>query len=139
MCALEMYALKMCIKLSSIGEQLLHRIEIDIIEFLDNGFFVFGKRERSVIKTRKRNLEETHIVEVFSVQRNLNTVDFTCVMWKIELQTIFDSGEILSTCESDKTLAAKLNEDGFCNLHVSHFYYLFLSLVFILITLYDIL
>ena len=139
MCALEMYALKMCIKLSSIGEQLLHRIEIDIIEFLDNGFFVFGKRERSVIKARKLNLEETHVIEVATVQCNLNTVDLTCVFRKIELQTIFDSGEILSTCESDKTLATKLDKDGFCNLHVSHFYYLFLSLVFILITLYDIL
>ena len=129
----------MCVKLCGFGEQLLHRIEIHVIVFLDNGFFVFGKRECSVVETRKRNLEETHVVEVFSVQRNLNTVDFTCVTWKIELQTIFDSCEILSTCESDKTLAAKLNEDGFCNLHISHFYYLFLSLVFILITLYYIL
>ena len=77
MCALEMYALKMCIKLSSIGEQLLHRIEIDIIEFLDNGFFIFGKRERSVIKARKRNFEEAHIVEVFAVQCNLNAIDLT--------------------------------------------------------------
>ena len=133
-----MYALKMCIKLSSIGEQLLHRIEIDIIEFLDNGFFVFGKRERSVIKARKRNFEEAHIVEVFAVQCNLNAINLTCISWKIELQTVFDSGEILSTCESDKTLSAKLNEDGFCNLHVRHFYYIFL-LFFILIILYDVL
>ena len=139
MCALEMYALKMCIKLSGISEQFLHTIEIHVIVFLDNGFFVFGKRERSVIKARKRNFEEAHIVEVFAVQCNLNTVDLTCVTWKMELQTIFDSGEILSTCESDKTLATKLDKDGFCNLHVSHFYYLFLSLVFILITLYYIL
>lgn len=139
MCALEMYALKMCIKLSSIGEQFLHGIEINIIVFLDNCFFVFGKRERSVVKTRKRNLEETHVIEVATVQCNLNAIDLTCVTWKIELQTIFDGGEILSTCESDKTLATKLDKDGFCNLHISHFYYLFLSLVFILITLYYIL
>ena len=130
----------MCIKLSCIGEQFLHGIEINIVIFLDNSFFVFCERERSVVETRKRNLEETHIVEVFSVQRNLNTVDFTCVFRKIELQTIFDSCEILSTCESDKTSASKLNEDGFCNLHVSHFYYLFLYiLTFILTILYNIL
>ena len=98
------FRLKVCIKLSGISEQFLHTIEIHVIVFLDNGFFVFGTRERSVIKARKRNFEEAHIVEVFAVQCNLNTVDLTCVTWKMELQTIFDSGEILSTCESDKTL-----------------------------------
>ena len=116
----------MCVKLCGFGEQLLHGIEINIVIFLDNDFFVFGKRERSVVKTRKRNLEETHVIEVATVQCNLNAIDLTCVTWKMELQTIFDSGEIFRTCENDKTSAAELGEDGFCNLHVSHFYYLFL-------------